>query len=53
LFLSIRYIYGGSHGCVNLPLKVAKNVYEHAVIGMPVFVILMKVRWYKNRDYFI
>lgn len=31
-----RWIYGGSHGCVNLPLKAAKTIYSHAVVGMPV-----------------
>lgn len=31
-----RYISGGSHGCVNLPLDDAKNIYEHAKIGMPI-----------------
>ena len=31
-----RYINGGSHGCVNLPLSVAKTIYANAVVGMPV-----------------
>ncbi len=31
-----RYITGGSHGCVNLPLDAAKSIYEYAVVGMPV-----------------
>lgn len=32
-----RYRNGyGSHGCVNLPLSIAKQVYNYAVAGMPV-----------------
>ena len=26
----------GSHGCINLPLEVAKEIYEHVEAGMPV-----------------
>ena len=28
--------YSGSHGCVNLPVAVAKWVYDFAPIGTPV-----------------
>lgn len=30
------YQTNGSHGCINLPLEVAKEVYEHVQAGMPV-----------------
>lgn len=30
------YKNGGSHGCVNLPPKVAPTVYEHVYKGMPI-----------------
>ncbi len=33
-----NYIYGGSHGCVNLPVGSAGNVYENAYLGMKVIV---------------
>lgn len=32
------YKYDGSHGCVNLPLKTAKELYGHVYKGMPVVV---------------
>lgn len=32
------YKTNGSHGCVNLPLSAAKNIYEFAYTGMPVIV---------------
>ncbi len=32
------YKTNGSHGCVNLPLKSAKVIYEHISEGFPVFV---------------
>ena len=32
------YKTNGSHGCVNLPLKSAKVIYEHISDGFPVFV---------------
>jgi len=30
--------YSGSHGCVNLPVSVAKQVYDFAPLGTPVVV---------------
>jgi hypothetical protein len=33
-----RYITNGSHGCVNLPLEVAKQTYETIATGYPVIV---------------
>ncbi len=32
------YVSSGSHGCVNLPLSTAKELYSHMEIGMPVMV---------------
>ncbi len=32
------YVNGGSHGCVNLPLAKAAEIYEHVEIGTPVIV---------------
>ncbi len=32
------YYYSGSHGCVNLPLDLAKNIYNNFDIGTPVVV---------------
>lgn len=32
------YTYGGSHGCVNLPLDVAAKLYSLVHVGMPVIV---------------
>lgn len=37
-FGSNIYERGGSHGCVNLPPKIAPLVYQNVVIGMPVLV---------------
>lgn len=31
-----RYKTKGSHGCVNLPMSKAKEIYNNAVVGMPV-----------------
>ena len=33
------YTYGGSHGCVNLPLDIAAKIYEKATKGTPVMVV--------------
>ena len=30
------YLYGGSHGCVNLPLKAAATIYNNAPVGTKV-----------------
>ena len=30
------YLYGGSHGCVNLPLSAAKTIYNNAPVGTKV-----------------
>ena len=30
------YIYDGSHGCINLPLKAAETIYEYVEQGSPV-----------------
>ncbi|MBR6222089.1 MAG: L,D-transpeptidase family protein [Lachnospiraceae bacterium] len=30
------YLYNGSHGCVNLPLSKAKEIYQVVKVGMPV-----------------
>ena len=30
------YVYSGSHGCINLPLDIAKQLYDIAYAGMPV-----------------
>lgn len=30
------YEYNGSHGCINLPYKVAEKIYEYSYAGMPV-----------------
>ena len=32
------YYYSGSHGCVNLPLDLAKQIYENIEVGDPVIV---------------
>lgn len=32
------YIWSGSHGCVNMPVKYAKTVYENVDVGTPVVV---------------
>ena len=32
------YTYNGSHGCVNIPKKVAYELFEIAEIGMPVII---------------
>ncbi len=32
------YIYGGSHGCINLPLDIAKQIYENLTLETPVVV---------------
>ena len=32
------YTYGGSHGCVNLPLDIAAQLYNLVYVGMPVIV---------------
>ncbi|MCI5649341.1 MAG: L,D-transpeptidase family protein [Fusicatenibacter sp.] len=36
------YINGGSHGCVNLPNSVAKQIYENLDVGTPVIVYYSK-----------
>jgi hypothetical protein len=33
-----RYLTNGSHGCVNLPLSVAKQVFDTVTVGYPVIV---------------
>ena len=30
------YETNGSHGCINLPVDVAREIYEHVAAGMPV-----------------
>ena len=30
------YVHGGSHGCINLPLDMAKQIYDIVYTGMPV-----------------
>ena len=37
-FGGTRYLYGGSHGCVNLPLSVAKKLYEAIPVNTPIVV---------------
>ena len=37
-FGSSIYVTNGSHGCVNLPLSVAKELYSYMEVGMPVLV---------------
>lgn len=32
------YVYSGSHGCVNMPLAKAKELYQYVYKGMPVIV---------------
>ena len=32
------YLEDGSHGCVNLPIKSARKIYDEAYIDMPVFI---------------
>ena len=32
------YLYNGSHGCVNLPLDAAEELYSISYVGLPVFV---------------
>ena len=33
------YINNGSHGCINLPLDVAKKIYDEVTINTPVMII--------------
>ena len=33
------YINDGSHGCINLPLDVAKKIYDEVTINTPVMII--------------
>ena len=33
-----RYINSGSHGCINLPLSVAKKIYNNIEVGTPIIV---------------
>ena len=33
-----NYLYNGSHGCVNLPLYVAEELYDITYVNMPVYV---------------
>lgn len=37
-FIPETYLTSGSHGCVNLQYLIAKFIYEHSYIGMPVIV---------------
>lgn len=30
------YKNSGSHGCINLPLKAAEEIYEHVYDGIPI-----------------
>ena len=30
------YLYGGSHGCINLPVSFAGNFYENIEVGCPI-----------------
>ncbi|MCR5122647.1 MAG: L,D-transpeptidase family protein [Ruminococcus sp.] len=32
-----RYVYAGSHGCVNMPIEAAEYVYENVELDTPVF----------------
>lgn len=32
------YKTNGSHGCINLPLDVASNIYQQVIVGTPVFI---------------
>ncbi len=40
-----RYLYHGSHGCVNLPLSVAQKIYKICEKGMPV------ICYYENGEH--
>lgn len=33
------YMYNGSHGCINLPLDIAKQIYDKVTINTPVLII--------------
>lgn len=33
------YINNGSHGCINLPLDVAKKIYDKVTINTPVMIV--------------
>ena len=33
------YINNGSHGCINLPLDVAKKIYDKVTINSPVMIV--------------
>ena len=37
-FGGTRYINSGSHGCINLPLSVAKKIYNNIEVGTPIIV---------------
>ena len=39
-----RYKIYGSHGCVNLPLSVAQEIFEHAYTNMPVVCYFLEVK---------
>ncbi len=39
-----RYKVYGSHGCVNLPLSVAQELFEHAYTNMPVVCYFLEVK---------
>lgn len=45
-----RYKVYGSHGCVNLPLSVAQQIFEHAYTNMPVVCYFLEVKDEKNQD---
>lgn len=34
------YTYSGSHGCVNMPIEAASQIYSLSLVGMPVYVHL-------------
>lgn len=43
-FGGTRYYTHGSHGCVNLPLNIAAQIFEYAQTGMPVVCYFMEVK---------